>query len=273
MRDIQNEIDTRNLEIDKVGIKGLQYPIVLRDKAHKSQHTVATINIYANLPHNFRGTHMSRFVEVLNRFHREIAITKIGEILRAIRESLSSSSAHIELSFPYFIEKKAPISRTEGLMEYQCRFLGLLESSPGFIKDKLTIYMGATVPILLLCPCSKEIATMNAHNQRGEIRVLVRFRGFLWLEDLITLVEDCASSPIYSVLKREDEKYITETSYQNPVFVEDVARNVAERLERHPKITWYSLEVESQESIHKHNAYAAIEKRVKRLPKEESKGL
>ncbi len=268
MRDVQNESDNRNLEIDKVGIKGLRYPILLRDKAHKSQHTVATINIYANLPHNFRGTHMSRFVEVLNRFHREVAITNIGRILKAIKESLRCSSTHIELQFPYFIEKSAPVSKTEGLMEYQCRFIGEL-------KDKVNIYMGATVPVNLLCPCSKEISESGAHNQRGEIRVLVRFRGFLWLEDLITLLENCASSPVYSVLKREDEKYVTETAFQNPTFVEDVARNVALRLEEHPNITWYSLEVESEESIHNHNAYAAIEGRAK--PKfclrDERKGL
>ncbi|MEO0099242.1 MAG: GTP cyclohydrolase FolE2 [candidate division WOR-3 bacterium] len=272
MRDVQNEKGTLNFPIDKVGIKGLKYPIRLRDKAHKSQHTVATINIYADLPHNFRGTHMSRFVEILNRFHREIAITNIGKILKAIKESLNSSAAHIELQFPYFIEKEAPVSQAKGLMEYQCRFIGFLETDT-FLKDKITIYMGVTVPVNLLCPCSKEISEKGAHNQRGEIRVLVKFKGFLWLEDLIALIEDCASSPVYSLLKREDEKYVTENAYQNPTFVEDVARNVADRLENHPDIIWYSLEVESQESIHNHNAYAAIEKKVKPLPKEERKGL
>jgi GTP cyclohydrolase I len=272
MRDIQNEIDTRRQGIDKVGIKGLKYPIRLRDKAHKTQHTVATINIYANLPHNFRGTHMSRFVEILNRFHREIAITNIGKILKAIKEALGSSSAHIELNFPYFVEKRAPVSQARGLMEYQCRFIGVLETDAQLF-DRITIYMGANVPVNLLCPCSKEISEMGAHNQRGEIRVLVKFKGFLWLEDLIALIEDCASSPVYSLLKREDEKYVTESAYQNPTFVEDVARNVACRLDSHPLITWYSLEVESQESIHNHNAYAAIERKVKELPKEEMKGL
>lgn len=268
MRDVQNERDFRNIEIDKVGIRGLRYPICLRDKAYKKQHTIATINIYANLPHNFRGAHMSRFVEVLNRFHREIAITNIGAILKAIKEDLSSSSAHIELEFPYFIEKEAPVSKTEGLMAYQCRFVGEL-------TNKISIYMGAVVPVNLLCPCSKEISERGAHNQRGEIRVLVKFKGFLWLEDLIRLIEDCASSQIYSLLKREDEKYVTEASYKNPAFVEDVARNVAVRLDKHPNITWYSLEVESQESIHNHNAYAAIERKIKRpqTPREERKGL
>ncbi len=268
MRDIQSERDLRKIEIDKVGIKGLRYPILLRDKAYKKQHTVATINIYANLPHNFRGTHMSRFIEILSRFHREIAITNIGAILKAIKENLSSSSAHIELEFPYFIEKEAPVSKTKGLMAYRCRFVGEL-------KEKVNIYMGVAVPVNLLCPCSKEISEGGAHNQRGEIRILVKFKGFLWLEDLIRLIEDCASTQIYSILKREDEKYVTETAYENPAFVEDVARNVALRLNEHPNITWYSLEVESEESIHNHNAYAAIERKKKIPPllREERKGL
>ena len=255
MRDIQNECDTRNINIDKVGIKNLRYPILLSDKAHKQQHTIAQINMYVNLPHNFRGTHMSRFVEILSRFHREIAIHNIGAILKTMKQELNAESAHIEMEFPYFIEKKAPVSGAVGLMEYRCNFIGNL-------ADKTRLVLGVAVPITTLCPCSKDMAEKSAHNQRGEIRVQVRFKGFFWIEDLIELIENCASSPIYSLLKREDEKYVTEQAYENPVFVEDVARNVAQKLDATSDITWYKVEVESYESIHNHDAYAALEKKI-----------
>jgi GTP cyclohydrolase I len=269
VRDVQSERDYRRIEIDKVGVKNLRYPIVLSDKAHKRQHTVANINLYVNLPHEFRGTHLSRFIEVLNRFRREIAVTNIGTILKAVKTELSAESAHVEMEFPYFIEKPAPVSGESGLMEYTCRFIGVLE-------DKVHILLGVTVPVTTLCPCSKEMAKAGAHNQRGEISVLVRFKGFLWLEDVIELVENCGSSPVYSLLKREDEKYVTEQAYENPVFVEDVVRNCAEKLEAHPNITWYSAEVLSHESIHNHDAYAYIEKKTGSAGielREERKGL
>lgn len=253
MRDIQNERDKRNIEIDKVGVKNLRYPIVLSDKAHDRQHTVANINMYVNLPHQFRGTHMSRFIEILNKYRREIAIRNMGAILREMKSKLNAESAHIEIEFPYFIEKSAPVSGAKALMEYTCRFIGSL-------NDKIKLYLGVSVPVTTLCPCSKELAEKGAHNQRGEIRVLVRFKGLLWIEDLIELVEDCASSPVYSLLKREDEKFVTEQAYNNPTFVEDVVRNVAARLEQNEHISWYSVEVESYESIHNHDAYALVEK-------------
>ncbi|MBN1349119.1 GTP cyclohydrolase I FolE2 [candidate division KSB1 bacterium] len=254
MRDVQSDIDIRNIEIDKVGVKNLRYPIVLSDKAHQEQHTVARINMYVNLPHHFRGTHMSRFIELLNRFRREIAVTNIGAILREMKKRLNAESAHLEIEFPYFIEKTAPISKAKALMEYKCRFVGSF-------TDKIRLFMGASVPVQTVCPCSKEIASEGAHNQRGIIDVFVAFRGFLWLEDLIALIEECASSQVYSLLKREDEKFITENAYKNPTFVEDVARNVALKLNRQENISWYSVEVESFESIHNHDAYAAIEKK------------
>lgn len=253
MSELQNEQDFRNIDIDKVGIKNLRYPILLSDKAHKQQHTVAQINMYVNLPHNFRGTHMSRFVEILSRFHREIAIHNIGQILKTMKQELNAESAHIEMEFPYFIEKKAPVSGALGLMEYQCRFIGDL-------TDKVKLILGVTVPIITLCPCSKEMSEKSAHNQRGKIRIEIKFKGFFWIEDLIELIENCASGPIYSLLKREDEKFITEHAYENPVFVEDVVRNVAVKLDAHPDITWYRVETESYESIHNHDAYASLEK-------------
>ena len=254
MRDVQKEKARHNFEIDKVGVKNLHYPIILSDKAYRRQHTVAKINMYVNLPHTFRGTHMSRFVEILNKYRRAIAIRKVGEILREMKKGLRAESAHLEMEFPYFIPKEAPISKSVGLMEYRCKFVGSL-------TDKVRLFLGVSVPITTLCPCSKEIAKRGAHNQRGEIRVMVRFKGFLWIEDLISLVEDCASSPVYSLLKREDEKYVTEYAYNHPTFVEDVARNVAQKLEEDKRITYYTVEVESYESIHNHDAYAFIEKR------------
>lgn len=254
MSKVKKECDWQKIDIDKVGVKGLHYPILLSDKAHKQQHTIAKINMYVNLPQRFRSTHMSRFIAILNRFHREIAIHNVGKILKAMKQDLKAESAHLEMEFPYFIEKKAPITRSTGLMEYQCKFVGAL-------TDKFRLLLGVSVPMLTLCPCSKEMSKKGAHNQRGEIRVLIRFKGFLWIEDLIGLVENCASSPIYSLLKKPDEKFVTEHAYDNPVFVEDVARNVAEKLEEHPKVTWYQVEVESHESIHNHDAYASIEKK------------
>lgn len=254
MVDIQNQNDQRNLEIDKVGVKGLHYPILLEDRAYKRQHTVANINMFANLPRHFRGTHMSRFVEILNKYRREIAIHNVGSVLKEMKRVLNAESAHIEMEFPYFIEKSAPVSKSRGVMEYQCRFVGSL-------TDKVRLWLGVSVPITTLCPCSKEMAERSAHNQRGEINALVRFRGFLWIEDLIEMIEDCASSPVYSLLKREDEKFVTEYAYAHPTFVEDVARNVAKRLNHHQNIIWYSVEVVSHESIHNHDAYALIEKK------------
>lgn len=254
MRDLQNESGDYSLEIDKVGVRNLCYPIVLSDKAYRRQHTVARISMYCNLPHGFRGTHMSRFVEILNRYRREMAIHNVGRILREMKRVLNAESSHLEMEFPYFIRKEAPISRAPSLMEYQCRFIGSLD-------DRVKLYLGVSVPVTTLCPCSKELSERGAHNQRAEIRVLVRFRGFLWIEDLIDMVESCGSSPVYALLKREDERFVTDLAYQHPTFVEDVARNVAQRLGQDERITWYGVEVESYESIHNHNAYAYIEKK------------
>ncbi len=254
MKDVQNEIDFRNLEVDKVGVKNLRYPIVLSDKKHDKQHTIATINMSVHLPHQFRGTHMSRFIEILNRYCLEIDIHRMGEIMKEMKTRLSARAAHLELEFPYFIEKEAPVSRAKSLMEYRCKFIGSL-------NDKMQITLGITIPIITLCPCSKEISQYGAHNQRGEVSVLLRFKGFLWIEDIIDWVEDCASGKIYSLLKREDEKYITEHAYENPTFVEDVVRNIALKFNGIENIQWYQVEVISFESIHNHDAYACIVKK------------
>lgn len=239
------------LPIDKVGVRGLRYPVVLLDKAHRRQHTVARISMYVDLPQQFRGTYMGRFVEILNRYHREIDIHKLGSILRDIRRELEARSAQLEMDFPYFIEKRAPVTGAVGLMDYRCSVVASLD-------ERFRIRLGAAVPVATLCPCSKDMAEVSAHNQRAEIRVAVEFRDFLWLEDLIDLVEDCGSSEVYSLLRREDEKHLTEQAFENPAFVEDVVRKVALRLEEHPLVTGFEVAVESFESIHNHDVYACI---------------
>ena len=255
MPDLQKERDTRNIAIDKVGVKDIHYPIVVMDRSHDKQHTVARINMYVDLPHHFKGTHMSRFIEILNHHRGEITIRNMGTILEQMKERLEASSAHLEMEFPYFIEKEAPVSRARGLMEYQCRLHGMLGESgePDFV-------LGVTVPVTSLCPCSREISARGAHNQRSEVRVDIRMQRFIWIEELISWVEECGSSPVYSLLKREDEKAVTETAYDNPMFVEDIVRAVTEKLSQVEGIHWFRVECENFESIHNHSAYAMLER-------------
>ncbi|MCK5739385.1 GTP cyclohydrolase I FolE2 [bacterium] len=254
MHDVQSETDSRNIPINKVGVKNLEYPIALSDKTHKLQHTIAKFNLFVNLPHQFRGTHMSRFIEILNKYRREIAVRNIGDILREMKTRLDAEAAHLEIEFPYFIEKEAPVTGAKSQMGYHCRFVG-------DFTDKIRIHIGAKIPISTVCPCSREISDFGAHNQRATINVLARLKGFLWLEDLISIVETSGSSQVYSLLKREDEKAVTEAAYNNPAFVEDVVRTVAQKLNAIKTISGYSIEVESYESIHNHDAYAFIEKK------------
>ncbi|RTZ97475.1 MAG: GTP cyclohydrolase I FolE2 [Deltaproteobacteria bacterium] len=253
MKDIQNQRDHRRIPIDKVGIKNLRYPISVLDKKKGSQQTVATINMYVGLPHRDKGTHMSRFVEILHLFRPEVSLKRITEVLDKMKAHLNADSAHIEVTFPYFIEKKAPVSRLSGLMDYTCRFTGA--SHPGQPVDLIS---EVVVPISSVCPCSKEISDNGAHNQRGEVRLATRFKRFIWIEDMIDLVESCASCEVYSVLKRVDEKYVTEAGYDNPKFVEDVVRDIAMRLQTDDNIIWFSLSAENFESIHNHSAFAHI---------------
>ena len=253
MKDIQNHKDDRNIDIDQVGVKGIRYPITVLDKNMGEQQTVAEISMYVNLPRQYKGTHMSRFVEILNEHSRRISLQNFSEILEEMKKRLNAESAHMEITFPYFINKKAPVTGSEGLMEYKCTYKGSLNK-----KTDLVIIIH--VPISTLCPCSKEISDFGAHNQRGEVRLQVRFKKFIWIENLISLVEESASSDIYSVLKREDEKYVTEKAYNNPMFVEDIVRDIAQKLNNDPNITWFAVESENLESIHNHNAYAYVEK-------------
>lgn len=254
MKDIQNNKDYRNIDIDRVGVKGIHYPVTVLDKDMGEQQTVAEINMYVNLPRYYKGTHMSRFVEVLNDHSRRISLQNLTEILEDMKTRLNAESAHMEITFPYFINKAAPVTGTKALMEYKC-------SLYGSINNGSDLAITISVPISTLCPCSKEISEFGAHNQRGEVRLKVRFRKFVWIEDLIKLVEESASSDIYSLLKREDEKYVTEKAYENPMFAEDIVREIAVKLNNDPNITWFAVESENFESIHNHNAYAYVEKR------------
>ena len=253
MVDVQNRRDHRNIAINKAGVKSIKYPITVLDKKNKTQHTIATINMYVDLPYHFKGTHMSRFIEILNYYRQGINIKNLSTILEEMKKRLNAKSAHLEIEFPYFIEKIAPVSKAKSLMEYTCTLWGSL-------NDTLDICLGVQVPVTTLCPCSKEMSKKGAHNQRGIVSIKVRFKKFLWIEEVIRIAEQSASSDVYSLLKRPDEKYVTERAYDNPMFVEDVVRNVAQRLERNPNITWFSVESENLESIHNHSAYALVEK-------------
>ena len=253
MKDIQNQLDHRNIPIDKVGIKNLRYPITVLDRKKGYQHTVASINMYVDLPHKYKGTHMSRFVEMLHLLQPEVSLKRFSVILDQMKAHLNAASAHIEVTFPYFIEKKAPISEAKGLMDYTCRIIGT--SDP---QAKTDLVSEVIVPISSVCPCSKEISEGGAHNQRGEVRLSTRFNKFIWMEDMIELVEDSASCEVYSVLKRADEKLVTERAFSNPKFVEDIVRDIAKQLNHDDNITWFSVSAENFESIHNHSAYASI---------------
>lgn len=251
--DVQSLPDTRQIEIDKVGVRNILYPISVLDRSAGTQPTVARVNMYVNLPHHFKGTHMSRFVELLNEHRHDMSTTAIPGVLRAMREKLKARVAHLEMAFPYFILKRAPVSGAAGLVPYQCTLRG--EAA-----NHVTLDVEVQVPITALCPCSKAISDEGAHNQRGLVTVCYRQRHLVWIEEVIEIVEKSSSCEVYSVLKREDEKYVTEKAYANPMFVEDVARAVAGRLLAHPRITWFSVQVENLESIHAHNAYAFLER-------------
>jgi len=254
MHDKQSERDHRELRIDKVGVRGLRFPIQVRDKARAIQNTVATIGMFVDLPKEFKGTHMSRFIEVLNAHGNVVHVENIEDILFALQTKLKAATSHIEMEFPYFMTKRAPASGGEGLMDYVARF------DAAACGKEIDFVLTVKANVTTLCPCSKAISDRGAHNQRGEVTVQIRSRKSVWIEDLIALIESSASSELYSLLKRQDEKVVTERAYDNPVFVEDLVRNVAVKLNAHRDVTWYKVEAENYESIHNHNAYACIEK-------------
>ncbi len=253
LKDVQSMRDYRNIEIDKVGVKGLKYPIVLLDRAHNTQHTIAVINMYVLLPSRFKGTHMSRFIEVLNAHRESIDIRKIGLMLDEMRDKFQAEKAYIEMMFPYFIEKHAPITGIPSIMSYECK----VDALCGLEGREVTL--SVMVPVTSLCPCSREISDRGAHNQRCLVTVSVKLDSrMVWIEDVVGIVESSASCDIYALLKRPDEKYVTEKAYDNPMFVEDIARNVVVGMKKTLSLENFSVEVESFESIHNHNAYAFI---------------
>lgn len=254
LHDKQSEPDTREIPIDKVGVRGLRMPIQIRDKANVSQNTIATIGMYVDLPKEFKGTHMSRFIEVIHAHGSIVHVANITDILYAMQEKLKSATAHLEMEFPFFLVKKAPVSGLESVMDYTARF------DATACGREIDFVLTVKAPVTTLCPCSKAISRYSAHNQRGVVSVQLRFRQSIWIEDVIALIEASASSELYSLLKRQDEKAVTERAYENPVFVEDLVRNVALKLNAHPDVSWYKVEAENYESIHNHNAYASIEK-------------
>lgn len=254
LEDIQISEDVRQISIDKVGIKDILHPAVVKDRNGGEQHTTARFNLYVSLPHHFKGTHMSRFIEILNQYEREISVRSFHEMLFEINDKLDAETSHVEMSFPYFVEKSAPVTGVKSLMDYSVSFIGELD------KGNLQVSIKVTVPVTSLCPCSKGISAYGAHNQRSLITVTARICGFIWIEELIEMVEREASCDLYAILKRPDEKYVTERAYDNPKFVEDTVRDVAKQLNNDERIASYTIESENFESIHNHSAYAMIKK-------------
>jgi GTP cyclohydrolase I len=260
MDDVQNQLDERRIAIDQVGVTDLRYPIVVLDREYQQQQTVATLTMSVNLPHHFKGTHMSRFVEVLNEHRGEVTMRTLPTILQALKQRLAAESARVHVSSPYFLERVAPASRARALMDYECSFVGELNGGHA------DFVLGVRVPVTSLCPCSKAISDYGAHNQRGLISINVRSATaisgdpeIIWIEELVELAERSASAPVYPLLKRADERHVTMQAYDNPVFVEDIVRNIAVRLQENPRIVWFQVHAVNHESIHNHSAFARLE--------------
>jgi GTP cyclohydrolase I len=260
MEDVQGRRDEREVALDRVGVSGLRYPIVVLDRDHQKQHTVAILKMSVNLPHEFKGTHMSRFIEVLNEHRGEITMRTVPAVLRDLRKKLDAESAHIHLVFPYFLERRAPVTGASALMDYECSFDAAVKDG----TDKFVF--GVRVPVTSLCPCSKAISDYGAHNQRGYITIEVQTIqdpennfALIWFEELIDIAEQSASAPVYPLLKRADERHVTMQAFDNPVFVEDMVRNVALVLRNDSRIAWFRIDALNQESIHNHSAFASVE--------------
>ncbi len=254
MEDVQGRADTRRIPINRVGVKDVSHPVRVKDRATGEQHTIASFNMYVSLPHDFKGTHMSRFIEVLHLHEREISVDSFREMLREMTERLEADAGHIEMSFPFFVMKRAPVSGVESLMDYRATLIG--EHRDG----RSELWIRIAVPVTSLCPCSKEISAYGAHNQRSRVTIAVKAVSHVWIEEIIEIAESEASCELYGILKRSDEKHVTERAYDNPKFVEDIVRDVAVRLNRDERIAAYVVEAENFESIHNHSAYARIER-------------
>ncbi len=253
--DVQSSADSRQLPINKVGIKSIRHPVKVLDKSGGVQHTIASFNMYVGLPHNFKGTHMSRFVEILNGHEREISVESYEPMLREMVRKLEAETGHLEMSFPYFINKEAPVSRVRSLLDYEVTFIGEILDGDRFRQTTRVV-----VPATSLCPCSKKISERGAHNQRSHITITAATNSFVWIEEIVQMAESQASCELYGLLKRPDEKHVTEQAYDNPKFVEDIVRDVAGVLNADARIDAYAVESENFESIHNHSAYALIER-------------
>ena len=254
VEDVQGRADTRRIPIDRVGIKDIFHPVRVKDRSGGEQHTIASFNMYVHLPHNFKGTHMSRFVEILNEHEREISVESFGEMLKEMTERLDSQAGHLEMSFPYFVMKRAPVTKVESLLDYKATLSGEMKGG------RTETWLKVVVPVTTLCPCSKQISDYGAHNQRSHLTISARIAEHVWIEELIDVAEHEASCELYGILKRPDEKFVTERAYDNPKFVEDIVRDVATRLNGDERIRSYVVEAENFESIHNHNAYARVER-------------
>ncbi len=253
MKDIQNNPSELAVAIDRVGVRGVSLPIVVRDKVKKQQHTVAEVDLAVDLPAQFKGTHMSRFVEALEDLNGDLDYPILKNLLEDIKKRLDAHKAYVSFKFPYYIKKYAPVTKSPGVVRYDCILTGEIDdSNPDFLLE-------VKVPVMTVCPCSLAISEQGAHSQRSIVHISVKMRSFSWIEDFIQIAESSASSPVYTSLKREDEKYVTEYAFDNPCFVEDVVRGVADKLYKHEGLEWFKVEVESFESIHGHNAFACIE--------------
>ena len=255
IEDVQNRADNRQIPINRVGVKEILHPVRVKDRSGGEQHTVANFNMYVYLPHNFKGTHMSRFLEILHSHEREISVDSFMDILRQMTERLESEAGHIEMKFPYFVNKTAPVSGVRSLLDYQASLIG--EVKRGGTTD---LWVKVVVPVTSLCPCSKKISAYGAHNQRSHVTIKARIASHVWIEELIDFAEKEASCELFGILKRPDEKWVTERAYDNPKFVEDMVRDVAVRLNNDERIREYVVESENFESIHNHSAYALIER-------------
>ena len=253
IEDVQSRADTRRIPINRVGVKDVYHPVRLKDRSGGEQHTIANFNMYVNLPHDFKGTHMSRFIEILHH-EREISVESFRALLEEMTQRLNADAGHIEMSFPYFVMKKAPVTGVESLMDYRASLIG--ERRDG----RTCMWIKVVVAVTSLCPCSKKISDYGAHNQRSHITITARIREHVWIEELIEIAEKEASCELYGILKRPDEKFVTEHAYDNPKFVEDMVRDIALRLNHDPRVLAYVVESENFESIHNHSAYALIEK-------------
>jgi GTP cyclohydrolase I len=254
VEDVQGRADTRRIPINRVGIKDITHPVRVKDRTTGEQHTIATFNMYVNLPHDFKGTHMSRFVSILNQHEREISVESFRSMLEEMTLRLEADAGHIEMSFPFFITKRAPVSGVASVMDYRASLIG--ERRDG----RTCMWIRVVVPVTSLCPCSRDISKYGAHNQRSHVTITAKLREHIWIEELIGIAESEASSELYGILKRTDEKYVTERAYENPKFVEDIVRDVAARLNAEDRVSAYEVSAENFESIHNHSAYALIER-------------